>query len=222
MNLQEIQSSLNAEDFQYRLKAVSALKAYEPEVAVPLLLSKTHDAECLVRSFVAMGLGKQQTKDAYAALLQMMRFDNVPNVRAEAANSLSLFGTFAAPQLLLVFVRDDHWLVRSSILAALVDLTADSELFEACAIGLEAEDPKVQEISVDALGYLARTPYRQSALEQLLGLLQQPAAEQPHLRIHIAKALKHFDLAAAREAIAQLRQDSDYRVVAATLEELLP
>jgi HEAT repeat protein len=224
MNLQEIHTGLDAADFQYRLKAVSALKAYDAEIAVPLLLSKVNDAECLVRSFVAMGLGKQQTMDSYGALLQMMRFDQVPNVRAEAANSLSLFGPFAAPLLLITFVRDDHWLVRYSILGALVDLVAYAELFEACLVGLTDEDLKVQETSVDALGFLAgSSSYAHLALEQLLTLLQQPlTAEQPTLRVHLAGALKHFDAVEAKAAIATLRDDPDHRVVAATLETLLP
>jgi HEAT repeat protein len=219
MNLQEIEASLNASDFQYRLKAVAALKAYAPEIAVPLLTSKINDSEFLVRSFVAMGLGKQHSKDAYTALLQMMRFDGVPNVRAEAANSLSLFGDFAAPQLLATFVRDTHWLVRSSILGALVDLATHAELFEACFLGLQGEDLKIREASIDALGFLAQSSQHQAALEQLL---EQVDAAEPGLRMHVAKALQHFEDAAAKAAIAKLRQDSDHRVVAATIEGLLP
>jgi HEAT repeat protein len=219
MNLQEIYTALDNEDFQYRLKGVSALKTYDAEIAVPLLLSKINDGESLVRSFVAMGLGKQQTQDAYGGLLQMMRFDTVPNVRAEAANSLSLFGVFAAPMLLATFVRDSHWLVRTSILGALVDLDAQPELLDACVFGLTDDDLKIQEASVDALGYLARTGQTELALAELLKLLQQSAtAEKPTLRVHIVNALKHFDAETAVAAIATLRQDADHRVVAATLE----
>ncbi|MEG4218256.1 HEAT repeat domain-containing protein [Microcoleus sp. Pol14C6] len=44
-----------------------------------------------------------------------------PNVRAEAANSLSRFGTEAIADLVAGFARDDNWLVRHSIMAQLCD-----------------------------------------------------------------------------------------------------
>ena len=96
MDIHEIETSLNNPDFQYRLQAITALKDYPPDIAIPLLTSKIDDREFLVRSFVSMGLGKKQTDESFAALLQIMKFDNTPNVRAEAANSLSLFGKYAA------------------------------------------------------------------------------------------------------------------------------
>jgi HEAT repeat protein len=61
-----------------------------------------------------------------------MKFDNTPNVRSEAANSLSLFGRYAASDLVLTFFQDDHWLVRRSILAVLLDMECKSKLFEVC------------------------------------------------------------------------------------------
>jgi HEAT repeat protein len=90
MELPEIQAGLSNPDFQYRLKSISALKAYDSETAVPILIATLKDREFLVRSFVARGLGQQQTAASFAALLEMVKFDDTPNVRAEAANSLSL------------------------------------------------------------------------------------------------------------------------------------
>jgi HEAT repeat protein len=75
MDIHEIETMLNHLDFQYRLKAISALKDYDSDVAVPLLIGKLHDPEFLVRSFVAMGLGKQQTPESFAALLEIMKRD---------------------------------------------------------------------------------------------------------------------------------------------------
>lgn len=103
MDIHEIETSLKNPDFQYRLKAVAALKDYQPEIAVPLLKGKLDDPEFLVRSFVSRAFGTQQTAESFAALLQIMKFDNTPNVRAEAANSLSLFGRCAASHLVLTF-----------------------------------------------------------------------------------------------------------------------
>jgi hypothetical protein len=218
MHIHEIETKLNHPDFQYRLKAISALKDYDSEVAVPLLVGKLHDSEFLVRSFVAMGLGKQQTSESFAALLEIMKFDNTPNVRAEAANSLSLFGSVAASHLVLAFHQDDHWLVRRSILAALVEMNCPYELFEVCNLALTDEDSTIQESAVDALGSLTGTIQHAPALELLLTLVN---AESPRLRARVAYALKHFDEPQAREALTQLRKDTDSQVVGAALENLL-
>ncbi|WP_088241953.1 HEAT repeat domain-containing protein [Calothrix rhizosoleniae] len=218
MELHKIEENLNNPDFQHRLKAVSALKDYESDVAVPLLTSKLRDQEFLVRSFVAMGLGKQQTAESFAALMQIMKFDDNPNVRAEASNSLSLFGRVAASHLVLAFYKDDHWLVRRSILGALADLQCYEELFDVCLEAIKGEDTTVRESAVDALGMLSSTNQRVLALSQLLLLTSH---ESERIRIHVAYALKQFDEPPAREALEQLRQDTDHRVVAAALEDLL-
>ncbi|WP_341529186.1 HEAT repeat domain-containing protein [Nostoc sp. UHCC 0302] len=219
MEIDQIKAELMNPDFQYRLKAIAALKNYESEVAVPLLKSKLHDSEFLVRSFVAMGLGKQQSAESFAALMQIMKFDDTPNVRAEAANSLSLFGRVAVSHLVLAFYQDDHWLVRRSILAALVEMDCSEQVFDICVEGLKDEDPTVEESSVDALGTLAGSSQHSAALSQLLTLVN---AQSWRLRVRVAYALKRFDDLEAKLALNQLRQDEEHRVVGAALEDLLP
>jgi HEAT repeat protein len=218
MDLSQIETDLQNSDFQYRLKAISALQDYPADVAVPLLNRHVQDPEFLVRTFVARELGKQQTSESFAALLQIMKFDNTPNVRAEAANSLSLFGRISASHLVQTFVRDDHWLVRRSILAALVEMDCPEEVIEVCLLGLEADDAAVQEGSIDALGWLANSRQSGAALSQLLKLKN---SEFEYLRVRVAYALKHFNTPEAKEALAQLRQDADHRVVGAAMENLL-
>lgn len=218
MDIHQIEISLDNPDFQYRLKAIAALKDYSSDLAVPLLTRKLDDPEFLVRSFVSMGLGKQQTAESFAALLQIMKFDNTPNVRAEAANSLSLFGQCSASHLVLTFFKDDHWLVRRSIFAALIDLECHSELFEVCLNALSSEDLPVQEAAVEALGTLAGTKQQLASLSQLLTLA---SSESERVRAKVAYALKGFDDPAAKTMLAQLRQDCHHQVVAASLEDLL-
>jgi hypothetical protein len=219
MDLREIETLLNQSDYQYRLKAVSALKDYDAAIAVPLLTSKMHDSEFLVRSFVARELGKQQTPESFAALLEIVKFDNTPNVRAEAANSISLFGTLAASHLVVIFERDEHWLVRRSILADLVELNCPHELFEICDRAIKDEEQTVRESATDALGSLAGTAQQEQALGLLLTLASH---ESSRLRTRAAYALKHFDDDRATEALARLRQDPDSKVVGAALENLIP
>jgi HEAT repeat protein len=218
MDLNQIRTNLQSSDFQYRLKAIATLKDYPSDVAVPILTQHIQDPEFLVRTFVARELGRQKTSESFAALLQIMKLDNTPNVRAEAANSLSLFGRVSASHLVQTFFQDDHWLVRRSILAALVELECPEEVLEVCGLGLEGDDAAVQEASVDALGALASSRHSGAALSQLLTLKN---SEAEYIRVRVAYALKHFDAPEAKEMLAQLRQDTDHRVVGAAMEDLI-
>ncbi|AUT01729.1 phycocyanobilin lyase [Nostoc sp. CENA543] len=218
MDLSQIETNLQNADFQYRLKAISALQDYPTDVAVPLLSRHVQDPEFLVRTFVARELGKQKTSESFAALLQIMKLDNTPNVRAEAANSLSLFGRISVSHLVQTFARDDHWLVRRSILAALVEMDCPEEVLEVCVIGLAGDDAAVQEASVDALGALVNSRQSQAALSQLLILKN---SEFEYIRVRVAYALKNFDDPTAKAALAELRNDPDYRVVGAAMEDLI-
>jgi HEAT repeat protein len=217
MELSEIEAALSNPDFQYRLKAIAALKAYDPDTAVPILIATLKDREFLVRSFVARGLGSQQTAASFAALLEMTKFDDTPNVRAEAANSLSEFGKVSISHLVSVFCQDDHWLVRRSILAALEDLDCPAELVEVCTEALTGADLTVQEAAIDALGSLANSSHHHAVLDRLIALSR---SESPRIRTRVVHALRKFDEPQAQSALIDLRQDSDRQVVAATLEDL--
>lgn len=218
MELNQIESYLESSDPQQRLKAIVELRQYNSEVAVPLLLSKVRDREFLIRSFVAMGLGRKQSADSFAALLELMQRDRDPNVRSEASNSLSFYGEVAVSHLVATFFRDEHWLVRRSILAALIELNCPEELFEVCVCGIEGEDPTVQEASIAALGILAGTTKQDAALEKLLSLV---TASWWRLRAQVARSVGKFNDPRVEEALLKLRQDEDHRVVGAVLENSL-
>ena len=218
MDLSQIEVDLQNLDFQYRLKAIAALKDFKTEVAIPLLLQHVKDPEFLVRTFVARELGRQKNAESFAALLQIMRYDNTPNVRAEAANSISLFDRISASHLVQAFHQDDHWLVRRSILSALVEMQCYPETFEICCLGLAGADAAVQEACIDGLGSLSGSNQAELALSKLLELKN---SEFEYIRVRVAYALKQFDTPEAKEAIFELRGDHDYRVVGAAMENLL-
>lgn len=218
MDLTQIKTYLTSSNSQERMKAMTALRDYDAEVAVPLLINNKNDQEFLVRSFVAMGLGKKQNADSFATLLEMMKFDRDPNVRAEAANSLSFFGAVAAPHLALMFERDDHWLVRRSILAALAELKCLEELFEVCLIGIAEEDQSVKESSINCLSIFAGTSKQDLAIEKLLALMND---DWWRTRFQVAKSLGKFESQKAQQALEIMKEDQDYRVVGAVLESLL-
>ncbi len=219
MDLQQIETDLLNSDFNYRTKAIAALKAYAPEVAVPILNRHVKDPEFLVRSFVARELGSQQTAESFAALLQIIKLDNTPNVRAEAANSLSLFGVVAAPHLMQAFFQDDHWLLRRSILAALMEMPCPEELFEVAVCGIKGDDISVQDDAISALASFVNSDRAAEALDHILSLKDHGFFM---LRRRVASVLKHFNDPAAKAALVGLRQDLDHRVVGAAMEDLLP
>ncbi|NJN48507.1 MAG: HEAT repeat domain-containing protein [Alkalinema sp. RL_2_19] len=217
MELTEIQANLQQTDYQFRLKAIAALRDFPAETAIPLLQQHEADPEFLVRTFVARELGNHRTDSAFATLLEMMLRDNTPNVRAEAANSLSLFGAVSAAHLVSTFLQDDHWLVRRSILGALADMRAASAIWEVTEVAIaHLEDPPTRETAVRALGLLANTPQQEVAIAKLVELSQD---ESWQVRQQVAYALKGFTLPIAQETLAKLKQDSDHRVIGAVLEE---
>ncbi len=218
MKISEIQAALQSSDSQDRLRGVTALRKCDSAVALPMLLSKVDDREFMVRSFVAMGLRQTQTAEAFAALLKMMQFDRDPNVRAEAANSLSMFGTEAISHLVEAFRRDDNWLVRRSIMAPLYEMQCPDAVFEICAIALGGEDLPVQEAAIDGLGLLANTDKQEEALQQLLPLV---SSDYWGIRLRVARVLSKFDNPQARAAVSYLAKDQDHRVAGATLEASL-
>ena len=216
MDLSEIDAHLKSEDSQERLKAIKQLWDCEADVALPRLIEQLNDPEFLVRTFVCMGLGRHQATEGFAALLQVTKLDPDPNVRAEAANSLSLFGKVSSAHLVSTFFQDDHWLVRRSILAALTEMTdCPEELYEVCVCGLEGEDETVREASATCLATLAGTPLRVNAMQALLKYADDSSWR---IRLRVAKALYNFDEPEAKAALRVLAQDADHRVVGATLE----
>lgn len=218
MDIESIRTDLSSPEVDTRLKAITALWDYGSEVAVPLLIEKLRDPNFIVRSFIAMALGKQQTDDSFAALTYLLEQEGDYSVRAEAANALSLFGALAVPKLVTAFGADDHWLVRRSILAALIEMQFPEALFEVCLKALEDEDPTVPEAGIDALGVLANTSRNAEALEQLLKLVPDP---NWRMRYRTALALRRYSDERAKAALDYLAKDDHPRVVAAALGEIL-
>ena len=218
MNIEEIKSSIDSADSQERLRAIVALRNVEPEVATPLLLGCQDDPVFMVRSFVAMGLGRKQSAAAYEVLLKMLASDPDHNVRAEASNSAALYGPQSIPHLLAAFRQDENWLVRRSILAAMSDLPDRDALWEMCQTSLTGEDVGLREAAIGSLALLVGTSHENAALEQLLALVGDPGW---NIRYRVALSLRHFSQAQARSALQYLGKDEDRRVAGATLEALL-
>ncbi|WP_159783380.1 HEAT repeat domain-containing protein [Sodalinema gerasimenkoae] len=217
MNVSEIKDHLQSDDPQNRMRGLTALREYDPEVAVPLLTHLMADPEVLVRSFVAMGLGRKRSEAGFAALVTMLG-DGDANIRAEAASSLSLYGPAAVPHLRRLFQEDSGWLSRHGIIAAMMEMSQSEVLLELCQQGLSDRNLLVRETALDGLGTLANTLESDRALELLLAQVDNP---QWQLRARVAYALRHFQDSRAVAALEQLRQDPDHRVVATLLDAAL-
>ena len=218
MDIEQIRTALNDSDPQQRMKGIRELRNYEAKIATPLLLNHVSDQEFLVRSFVAMGLGRKQSDEAFKALLTMIEQDKDPNVRAEAANSLSFYGEVAVPYLRAMYESDKHWLVRRSIIAAIVDLKCPQELLEICEIGLSGEDEPVMESCISALGLLGKSEQELAALKLLLSYADDRSWR---IRLQVAKSLARYDRSEATAVLNQLKSDRDHRVVGAVLESMI-
>jgi HEAT repeat protein len=218
MDIQQIKNALENADPQQRMKGIRELRNYDANLATPLLLNHVNDQEFLVRSFVAMGLGRKQSDDAFEALLTMINQDKDPNVRSEAANSLSYYGEISVPYLRAMYESDEHWLVRRSIIAALVDLKSPQELLEICEIGLSGEDEPVMESCISALGLLSESEQESAALKLLLAFADDRSWR---IRLQVAKSLSRYDHPDAIATLSKLKADPDHRVVAAVLESMI-
>ena len=219
IDISEIKTLLASEDPQLRLRGLVALKEYGSEDAVPLLIAQRQDDAFLVRSFVAMGLGRKRSDEAYSALLEMLAQESDHNVQAEIANSLGLYGSVAAERLSQLFFENENWLVRRSILAIMPELEAPQQLLKIALAALEDKDDTTSQAGMTTLGMLAGTEYEAMALKALLPMKD---SSNWRSRMYLAYALKPFKTEAAKDALTQLRQDSHHKVVAATLEDLLP
>lgn len=218
MDIEQIKNALNDADPQQRMKGIRKLRNYEADVATPLLINHVNDQEFIVRSFVAMGLGRKQSDTAFEALLSMIKQDPDPNVRSEAANSLSYYGEVAVPHLRAMYESDEHWLVRRSIIAAIVDLKSPQELLEICAIGLSGEDEPVMESCLSALGLLGKSEQETAALKLLLAFADD---QSWRIRLQVAKSLSRYDDPEAIATLSKLKTDPDHRVVGAVLESMI-
>lgn len=99
------------------------------------------------------------------------------------------------------------------------EMESPKALLKIALKALKNEDQTISQAGISTLGLLADTEQSAAALAALL-----PLAKRPYWRSRLALAatLKSFQAQSAKDALAQLRQDENHKVVAAALEDLLP
>jgi HEAT repeat protein len=218
MQLNEIKICLESDNPQKRMSAITALRHYDADVAVPLLANRLDDPELIVRSFVVMGLGHKRTPEAFDLLVKILSHERDANVRGEAANSLSRYGKESLPYLMQAFDANPNWLVQVSILAVVAELDCPNEVYDLCDKSLDSSDAIVQCMGIEYLGFLEGSIRHADALDLLLVWAE---SENWMIRRQVALSLAAFEDSYAQKTILRLRQDPDHRVVAATLEKLI-
>jgi HEAT repeat protein len=221
MDLQQIRDNLASDNPQFRLRGIVALKEYEPDVAAPILLDHVDDPELMVRSLIINGLGHKRTTAGFDTLLTVMADDADANIRAEAAGAISKYGEMAVPHLLKHHYDDRHWLSQMSIVLALPDLNCPDQLLEVIRNILQWSEVAVRLSAIEQLPALLDTHCADAALEILL---QHTNDSEWTIRRVVAIALWAFakQYPQAVQALRQMREDPDHRIVAVTLEMLLP
>jgi HEAT repeat protein len=176
------------------MPALAALREVSAEQATPLLLLGLEQEAFLVRSLSCAGLGVKRSEAGWQALVAALEHDADANVRAEAANALVSYGVGRAwSHLLAAFRRDDHWLLRCSVLAGVAEHA-------------EAEPERLLELARLALADADGT-VRVGGAEILVRLIHEAGVE-PELA------------AMARAELQGVQRDPDHRVVAAALNGL--
>ena len=192
-DLEAVRQAIASGDPVKAMPAITQLRHCTDSEAVPLLVLGTEQKPFLVRSLSCSGLGYKRTEQGWSVLSVLVKDDEDPNVRAEAANALASYGVERAwPLLRSAFEADGAWLVRCSILSALaeqpeIDLTWLQEL---ATIAITDADGMVRVSGAEILSRIVREGTTQPIAAQARGLLQS------------------------------LQNDADHRVVAAVLNGL--
>lgn len=192
-----LREAISSGDPARAMPALAALRDVAEDQAIPLLLLGLEQSTFLVRSLACAGLGVKRSEAGWQALLTVLQDDADNNVRAEAANALASYGVERSWEpLRRAFSRNDHWLVRCSILSALAEQPAmrPAWLLELGRAAIADGDGTVRVGGAEILGRLVRD-------DNAAGGTGAEAAE-------------------ARALLAQLQGDADHRVVAAALDGL--
>ena len=192
-DLDALREAIVSGDPVQAMPALTKLRLCSDQDAVPLLVLGTQQKPFLLRSLSCCGLGMKRTEQGWTVLSRLLKVDEDSNVRAEAANALVNYGIERAwPLLKQVFVADDAWLVRCSILSAIAEHQAIDHawLLELATLAINDSDGTVRVSGAEILGRIVR--------------------EAP-MDGHGAEA---------RSQLQCLQQDKDHRVVAAALNGL--
>jgi HEAT repeat protein len=214
----ELEQNLRAAGLDQRWAAVNELTTHPAAVAVPIFKRLLVEKDVGLRRLAVIGLGKHRSDETFEALQSILESGGDPIILAEAANSIFDFGDVAIPILHQLFDRSSQsaqWQVRQTVISLLVETEHYEVLLAVATSALSDETRAIQELGVLALKEILRSPLKETALELLVKL-----AADPDWRIRWCSAISLHGCPEpqARQLIAQLQRDENFRVVGAALE----
>ncbi|WP_174501611.1 HEAT repeat domain-containing protein, partial [Streptacidiphilus melanogenes] len=144
------------------------------------------------RALAAETLGQLRHQAAVEGLLPLLQ-DPDPDVRVVAARALGRIGDAGAATALLSALHGPHTVPASVVLQALTELSADSHPL--IAAGLDAPQPLVRAVAIEALGAVGATAWAPSII---LALSRDP---HPEVQIRAARALGALGAPSALEPL---------------------
>ena len=214
--LQQIEILLRSQRIDQRKAALDELATVDSNLAVPILKKLATEQDFGLRCMAMMGLSNHLTDDCFAYLKNVLEQEKDNSVLAEAANSIYDFGQKAIAPLQDLYDRCDYWLVRHTIVAVLAENEDPQVLLDIAKKAIQDENQMTKETGILALSRILNTPLKNEAFE----LFKVIAADKYwRNRWRVAIALTASQEPPAKELLAQLQKDSDYRVVAAALEQ---
>jgi len=213
--IEQIELNLRASALNERKAALDELAEFPSEVAVPILQKLATEKDVGLRRLAVMGLGNHPTEASFQALQQILEHNQDGNVLSEAANSLFEFGDLAIPLLQQLFERSDNWLVRQTVISLLMETEHSDVLLAVVIESLKDKTQTVKQAGILALGQVLKSSLKNQALALLTELAQDSDWQN---RWQTAIALQGCQDPQAKQLIAKLQQDENFRVVAAALE----
>ena len=214
--LQQIEANLRSKRIDQRKAALDELATVDSDVAVPILKKLATEQDFGLRCMAMMGLSNHLTDECFTYLKNVLEQEQDNSVLAEAANSIYDFGEKAIAPLQALYDRCDYWLVRHTVVAVLAENDDPQVLLEVARKAIQDENQMTKETGILALSRLLNTPLKNEAFE-LFKVLSVDKYWRNRWRTAIALTASQDPT--AKELLAQLQKDKDYRVVAAALEQ---
>jgi HEAT repeat protein len=213
--LQQIETDLRSKRIDVRKAALDRLATFDSDLAIPILKRLATEKDFGLRCLAMMGFNNYQTENSFEYLKSVLKEEKDHSVLAEAANSIYDFGEKAIAPLQALFDDCEHWLVRQTIVAVLIESEDPQVLLSIAQKAIESSTQMTQETGIFALNKLLNTSFKQEAFDLFTRLAND---RDWYIRSRIAIALRESPEPQARVIIAKLQQDENYRVVAAALE----
>lgn len=213
--LQQIETDLRSKRIDVRKAALDQLATVDSDSALPILKKLATEKDFGLRCLAMAGFNNYLTDNSFEYLANVLKEEKDHSVLAEAANSIYDFGEKAIAPLQDLFDDCENWLVRHTVVAVLVESENPQVLLSIAEKAIQTQTQMTKEIGIAALNKLLKTALKEEAFNLFSQLTQDV---DWYIRRCTAIALKASQEPQARQLIAKLQQDENYRVVAAALE----